>query len=180
MFDIETTIARAEIQDLMVRYCRGIDRADADLVKSVYHPGATDNHGVFNGDAAEFAEFVVPLLASTYYCTQHQLSNMIIDIDGDRARAETYFVAHHAYTSDTGANRLTLFGGRYADRLERRGGRWGIVDRTVIHDWSDDRETTPYEHIEAFPQGAPGAKDPSVQLFPIGWGHHAASKGSAV
>jgi hypothetical protein len=90
---------------------------------------------------------------------------MILAIDRDTANAETYFIAYHAYRSDAGAHRLTQFGGRYLDRLERRDGRWGIVDRLVVHDWSDDRETIPYEHVAAFPQGSRAADDASSGLF---------------
>jgi len=181
VFDSEIIVARAEIQDLLVRYCRGIDRADVGLVKSVYHPGATDNHGVFNGDAADFAEFAVTLLKSAYHCTQHQLSNMIIDVDGDTACAETYFVAYHAYRdNDSGIDRLALFGGRYADRLEKRDGCWGIVARTVIHDWSDDRATVPYEHTGVFRQGGYGVADPTVDLFTLSAGQATRDEGELV
>lgn len=165
--DLERLAARAEIQDLLFRYCRGIDRADADLVRSVYHPGATDDHGVFSGDAHEFAEFVIPMLTAEYTVTQHQLSNMLIDIDDDlqAARAETYFTAYHRERASEGARRMVVFGGRYLDRLEHRDGRWGIVERVVAHDWSDAYDLELYPAIDSFAQGAHGDADPSAGLF---------------
>lgn len=178
MSDIDRLVARADIQDLLWRYCRGIDRCDADLVRSVYHPGATDDHGIFVGDAEEFAAMVVPMLEQTYRCTQHQLSNMMIEIDGDRARAETYFTAYHREhdasegSPDSGAEpRMVVFGGRYLDELERRDGRWGIVARVVAHDWSDAYPLTLYPDVDKFVQGAGIDGDPSARLFPRGWGH---------
>ena len=36
--------------------CRGVDRLDVELMKSAYWEGATDDHGVFVGDAWEFCE----------------------------------------------------------------------------------------------------------------------------
>ena len=33
------------IRDVLARYWRGIDRGDADLVRSTYHPDARDAHG---------------------------------------------------------------------------------------------------------------------------------------
>lgn len=165
-------VARADIQDLLWRYCRGIDRCDVELVRSVYHPGATDDHGIFVGDAGEFADMVVPLLAQTYRCTQHQLSNMLIDIDGDRANAETYFTAYHREhdtpDSATTEPRMVVFGGRYLDELERRDGRWGIVTRVVAHDWSDAYSLTLYPDVDKFVQGSSTGDDPSNRLFPQG------------
>lgn len=168
---VDRLVARAEIQDLLWRYCRGIDRCDVELVRSVYHPGATDNHGIFVGDAGEFADMVVPLLAQSYRCTQHQLSNMLIDIDGDRANAETYFTAYHReHDSPDGvtAPQMVVFGGRYLDELERRDGRWGIVARVVAHDWSDAYHLTLYPDVDKFVQGTSTADDPSSRLFPQG------------
>ena len=31
---------------------------------------------------------------------------------------------------------MTLSGGRYVDRLERRDGRWAIVDRVCVVEWN--------------------------------------------
>ncbi len=40
---------KQEIHEVMMRYCRAIDRMDEELLRSVYHPDAIDNHGLFNG-----------------------------------------------------------------------------------------------------------------------------------
>jgi hypothetical protein len=42
------------IRDCLMRYCHGIDRCDEDLVRRVYWPGATDDHGMFSGPASDF------------------------------------------------------------------------------------------------------------------------------
>jgi len=34
--------------------------------------------------------------------------------------------------------RDTLIGGRYLDRLEKRGGDWRIAQRTMLYDWYHD------------------------------------------
>lgn len=34
------------IRDAALRYCRGLDRLDVELMKSAYWEGATDDHGV--------------------------------------------------------------------------------------------------------------------------------------
>ena len=35
-------------------------------------------------------------------------------------------------------HRDICIGGRYLDRMERRGGQWRIADRTMLYDWSQD------------------------------------------
>ena len=50
----EDPAAAAEaIRQAALRYCRGVDRLDAELMRSAYHDDATDDHGVFVGSAAD-------------------------------------------------------------------------------------------------------------------------------
>ena len=46
-----------EIRRRLLEYCRGIDRCDAALVASVYHPDGTDDHGSFVGLGTDFAVY---------------------------------------------------------------------------------------------------------------------------
>ena len=130
-------LAEREIHQVLLRYCRGIDRLDPELIRSVYHEGAIDDHGVYHGDGRAFADFIVPLLRGAYRSTMHTISNCLIEVGdtGDGAGAETYCVAYHDRIDEGGARWLDLFACRYVDRFERRAGRWGIVRRTVIRDW---------------------------------------------
>ncbi|MEY3566868.1 MAG: hypothetical protein RLZ19_882, partial [Actinomycetota bacterium] len=47
--NIDEVVAREHIRDVVYRYARGVDRRDFDLVRSCYHPDATDDHGPFTG-----------------------------------------------------------------------------------------------------------------------------------
>ena len=41
---------RQQIEDVLTRYSRAVDRADIELLKGCYHDGATEDHaGVFTG-----------------------------------------------------------------------------------------------------------------------------------
>ena len=42
--------AASEIYDCMMRYARGVDRRDHDLLRSAYRDGAVDDHVGFVGD----------------------------------------------------------------------------------------------------------------------------------
>lgn len=79
-------------------------------------------------------------------CTvTHHLFNDRVDIQGDVAYVETYYVAVFAPGATAGsllpfcgaveAGRVGLQGGRYVDRLERRGTAWRIASRHVCAEW---------------------------------------------
>jgi hypothetical protein len=125
---------KQEIHEVMMRYCRAIDRMDEELLRGVYHPDAIDNHGLFNGPAADFIPWCMNQLREAYLATQHVVSNELIEVRGDTAFCEFYFVAHHRYERN-GEPRHMEAGGRYVDRFERRQGEWRIAERTVVVDW---------------------------------------------
>ena len=127
-------VDKDEIRDALYRYCRGIDRCDEEVVRSVYHPGATDDHGVFSGTAEDFAAWVIPVLHRDFANTMHTLGNILIALDGDAAHVESYFHAFHRVLRPAG-DRDLIVGGRYVDRFERRSGVWKISARTVVFDW---------------------------------------------
>jgi hypothetical protein len=129
---------RQQITDVLMRYCRGIDRCDAELLASVYHPGAYDDHGLFKGDAAEFVTWAIAGLRSLEQTTTHHLSNVLIELDGDVAWVESYFAATHINRRDSDTM-ASEFHGRYADKFEKRDGVWAIADRRVVMDWAHSR-----------------------------------------
>ena len=133
---IEELVAQQEIRDVLARYTRGIDRMDAELVRSCYHPGAYDDHGAFQGTAEEFVEWVQQVL-SYFDTTMHFLGQQLIEIAGDRAHSETYCVAYHRRDARDGDEGHDLWMGlRYVDVLESRDGEWRIADRRCVFDWT--------------------------------------------
>ena len=131
---LRTMLDKQEIHEVMMRYCRAVDRMDEQLLRSVYHSDATDNHGLFNGKASDFVPWCIRQLSEAYTATQHFIGNELIEVHGDRAYAEFYFVAYHRYERKGEARHMSA-GGRYVDRWERREGEWRIADRTVVVDW---------------------------------------------
>jgi ketosteroid isomerase-like protein len=131
---LRTMLDKQEIHEVMMRYCRAVDRMDEELLRSVYHPDAVDNHGLFNGKASDFIPWCIKQLGEAYTATQHVVANEIIEIRGDIAFCEFYFVAHHRYERK-GETRHMTAGGRYVDRFERRNGEWRIAERNVAVDW---------------------------------------------
>jgi hypothetical protein len=132
---IAQLVDRHEIHEALMRYCRGVDRCDEELMRSVYHEDATDHHGAYSGPAWDFVAMFVPSSREESTFTQHAIANLSIDLDGDRAASEAYFVAYVGRMED-GAEVIDVFGGRYVDQWERRENGWGVTDRKVVHEWS--------------------------------------------
>jgi hypothetical protein len=76
---LQRLLDEAEIRDVHLRYCRGIDRMDFDLVRSCYHPDGIDrhgdSHGAYEGDVEGFIKYaagVLPMFESTMHFTGNQ------------------------------------------------------------------------------------------------------------
>lgn len=119
------------IRNVLLRYCRGIDRIDLELVRGCFHPEARDNHGAFNGTIDEFIEWIARLLPR-YDVSVHNLTNILIEFHPtleDIAHVETYGTAEHQTIGGGPHLNLSIFF-RYIDRFERRdSGGWRIADR---------------------------------------------------
>jgi ketosteroid isomerase-like protein len=129
---------RQAIHDCLMTYSRAVDRLDRELLLSVYHEDAIDDHGVFVGTPEEFADWAIAMHSATHLSHQHCIFNSTCDLDGDVAHTETYYMF-------VGLNRqgapFAMSGGRYLDRLEKREGRWAIALRICVRDWAPLTET---------------------------------------
>jgi hypothetical protein len=136
-------IAKDEIRDVLLRYCRGIDRRDRRLLRDSFHLDALDNHGNFRGTGFEFVDWAIERLARRPQVTTHVVTNALIDLDGESANVESYFIGVHVIVEADGRHVTHEFHGRYLDRFERRDGRWAISRRQVVHDWNETRTIAP-------------------------------------
>jgi hypothetical protein len=124
---------RDDVGDVILRYARGVDRRDWDLVRSCFADDALIEGTRFSGPIDEYLETLRPGVES-FPTTMHFMGNQLADIDGERASTETYAIAHHFADPDGRVERLVM-GVRYLDDLERRDGRWVIVRRRAVSDW---------------------------------------------
>ena len=138
---------RQAIHDVIVRYCRGVDRSDPDLVLSAFHDDAIDNHF---GVVLPFREAIGTLKAArsgawsppSKTTSMHNICNVLIEVDGDIARCESYVIVIVRIPQDGGAIDW-MHAGRYVDRFERRNGEWRIAYRTVVYDLERFDEVVP-------------------------------------
>jgi hypothetical protein len=138
---------RVAIADVLARYCRGVDRCDAELVASAFHPDAVDEHSYTTLAGTEVGPFLVERMRTVFTNTLHNLLNSRVSIDGDQADGETYFVAWLVREQD-GARIVEQAAGRYVDRFERRGGEWRIAHRVVLPEVSVRMSETAPEHLQ--------------------------------
>jgi hypothetical protein len=130
-------LAGDAINTVLCRYATAIDRCDLALLKSVYWENATDDHGIFKGNAHEFADFIIPWLAA-YEHTMHRITNVTFVLSEEGAAdVHSYFMAYHEH-----GNVQVVVGGRYVDRFEKRGEEWRIAARTVMMDWNQNLKST--------------------------------------
>ena len=134
---LQGLLDKQEIHEVLMRYCRGIDRRDEELLKSVFHPDALDEHGVFDGNALEFAHIAIDMLKQ-FTATSHMIMNEYVQLEGETAHVESYVLASHRSMRDERTIDMTM-GARYVDRFERRNGEWRIAYRVVVHDWNREQ-----------------------------------------
>lgn len=128
---------REAIRDCLTRYARAIDRVDEEELDGVFWEDATDDHIIFSGGMTEFKAFFLPLLRQLDQSV-HLVGNCLIEISGAQAHAETYFFSFIRVPQDVGGPKDSFAGGRYLDRMQRRGDEWRIAERTVVVDWFRD------------------------------------------
>ena len=121
---------KSEIRDVLMRYGRGVDRGDPELILAAFHPDATIDAGkgvMTPGDIAS--------RTGDDHVQTHFYSNALIELLGNRALVETYFLAFHAEERG-GKPFLRTRAARTIDEFERRDGVWRIAKRVVADDWS--------------------------------------------
>lgn len=127
------------LRELVTRYARGVDRADRELLMSLWAEGAQVENGAFAGPANEFVDMCLnrPELERSF----HSVSNEFFLVDGDSARGESYVIAVATWNKG-GEKTDTLVGGRYVDEYRKEGGQWKIARRTFVHEWNMSFPTT--------------------------------------
>lgn len=134
---------RQAILDVINRYFIAIDHREWDLLRTCF---ATDVTGIYEGVEVaggidrlmDFFEgrsaFGFPLEIVDLQISMHVIGTHAARVDGDRAFAETYCLAH-LIDRPGGQPRMRTRGLRYVDELGRIDGHWVIRQRRHILDW---------------------------------------------
>jgi SnoaL-like domain len=137
---------RVDILDTVTWYFMAIDRRDFAALHSVF---TADIEAVFEGVRVaggidRLIAFVtgasdvsLPVDVVDLQLSMHFIGNHVATIDGDRARTETYALAH-LIDRPAGVPRMRTRGLRYVDALVRTAEGWRIAKREHICDWMRD------------------------------------------
>lgn len=135
--DLAATVAwlrdRTLIGDLYNRYAFGVDSADMELVRSVFHPDSTVIGTVAQGGIDDYLKVIGEGLLA-YHATMHFKGNQYIELNGDRAYVETWVVGYHMEAPGSPIDHLEL-GLRYRDEVVRVGDDWKIMRREAVLQW---------------------------------------------
>lgn len=165
--ELRQLLDKRAIEELVLNYCRAVDRRDFALLATLYHPRAIDDHGgYFSGSASEFVARLPEIIAANRL-TSHHVTNMLIAVAGDYAEGEIYTLAYHLMDTPGGATDL-LVGGRYLDRYTRHEGRWLFQHRRIVLDWNQlqpSRCELASAEAAGTPLGRADKRDPSYAFF---------------
>jgi hypothetical protein len=168
--ELQLLLDKQALHEVLMRYCRGVDRMDPELIASVFHPDAIDDHGIFSSTRRDdFVEWVIPFQAR-FTVTAHMMTNEYYEVFGDVAFGEAYAIMYSEIPpADGNPPQLIKTTGRYVDRFERRDGEWRIAHRRLIIesdetanlvDHSTDLRGEEFDR-SAFVQGTRDRSDPS-------------------
>lgn len=160
--DLQALADRQEITDLIYRYCRSVDRLDVPLGHSIWHADGWADYGadVYQGPGRGVIDLICKQHLHTLHHS-HQVSNILIELDGDRAGSEAYCTASLRIERTGELQQMTVWT-RYIDRWERRDGRWGLVHRTTVRDFDELR---PVIEMQRHDLGRRDPRDPSYEVL---------------
>ncbi len=161
---VQELLAKQAIRDVLSRYCRGLDRMDKEMAYAVWHPDGTAFYdGIFEGTGHGFIDWVWEAHAAMERHS-HQITNVLIELDGERATSESYVTVVLWTLPDAEGRQLELVGrGRYLDRWQRRDGVWAIEHRIHLLDLSS---SFPLDRADVSEGSSRDAHDPSFGFIP--------------
>lgn len=135
--ELQTLLDRQSITDSIYQYCRSVDRLDAKLGRSIWHEDSYADYGKthYQGDGKGVIDWII-VRHRFLAAHSHQVSNILINVDGDTAGSESYYHATLRFKLVRFVRQIGIWG-RYVDSWSRKNGRWGIDKRIAIIDFDE-------------------------------------------
>jgi SnoaL-like domain len=141
-------VDRLALRELFDAYAHCADRRDAEGQKALFTDDTRfavymDGEGTEPSYVLQGREALTPVFddLNCYEVTTHFNGQSTVTIDGNRARGESYTIAHHLFTED-GDRMIMIASLRYLDNFTKVDGRWYFAERNLILDWSETRVMT--------------------------------------
>jgi ketosteroid isomerase-like protein len=118
------------IQDLLNRYCYNADYNPPEAMREVFTPDALWEVPAM-GLRCEGIEAIIAFFSGSRSANsgaRHVISNILVEGEGDRARASAYL---QVVAIDNGQHTILSFG-RYQDELVRTAAGWRFSHRCVL------------------------------------------------
>ena len=122
---------RIEINDLLIRYTTAIDTKDYSLLDTCFVPDAHLDYTSAGGIAGAYPEvrqWLEKALAP-FAVTVHFISNSVVDLGGDEAKARTCVLNPMGFPNPDGSLHMFTVGAYYNDELVRTEAGWRIRKR---------------------------------------------------
>jgi hypothetical protein len=128
---------RLEIGDVLTRYGIAIDTRQWGLLATVFTPDALIDYSSSGGPSGRFPEIASWLerFLTPFPMNQHMTLNSHVELEGDVARARSYFFNPNSLPDESGELKMIFVGGYYDDRFERGASGWRIVERVQATSW---------------------------------------------
>lgn len=142
---------RSAVEEVLIRYATALDTKDWGLLRTCFLDGVVgvyETLGEVRGyDALErMCRQVLEPLAGT----QHQLTNVVVTVEGATATATCYLQSTHVRAEPGGDN--WVIAGTYSDQLVRTYAGWRIARRSLRRVWTSGRLPTRVNHSGALPR----------------------------
>lgn len=149
------------ITEQIYRYCRSVDRLDVPLGHDVFHEDSHADYGSvgYKGPGRGAIDYICKAHEGLLHHS-HQVTNVLVEVEGDRAGSEAYVTANLRMLRDGKLLQIEVWA-RYVDRWSRRGGHWAIDRRDTVIDFDSIREVQPMHDHER------GRRDPSDPSYAV-------------
>ena len=167
---MQSLLDKEAIRDLVMSYCRGVDRQDFAFLRTLYTGDAMedDHGGLYTGIAEGYVTWlseVMPRLG----ITSHNVTNHLIALDDEvSAQGEVYCIAYHRMPIAGGGWEDLVHGMRYLDHYAKGSdGVWRFARRSVTVDWKQIGPCSWDPALDASKalKGTPGPADASYRIL---------------
>lgn len=137
---------RLDLAELLARYARGIDTENYALLADVVTPDMRAEHGAVTPplESRDAWFEVLRLFSPRFRHARHHVTNIEVELDGDRAVVRALLVCVHDLDLD-GAPALVPVGADYEFTAVRTAAGWRFGTIVVHETWQDPRVPRLYQ-----------------------------------